>query len=184
VCRTSQVPLNRTSARGVDIGVSTTRAAGFHFTSTWRLPAGPDAVYAALVDVTGYPQWWPQVRSARRLDEQSGELRCRSLLPYDLVFVARQVVADPATGVLRARLEGDLGGQSEWRIAADSADGAGATAVFIEDLEVAKPVLRRLGLLARPLLRANHDLMMRGGEAGLRRHLAAVSSSDSGGIGG
>jgi Polyketide cyclase / dehydrase and lipid transport len=160
--------------------VSTTHRAGYHFTSTWRLPAEPDAVYAALADVPGYPQWWHQVRSARQLDEQSGELRCRSLLPYDLVFVARQVLADPVARVLRASLDGDLSGQSEWRIIAD---GAGATAVFVEHVEVAKPMLRRLGLLARPLLRANHDLMMRSGEAGLRRHLAAVGSA-TGGTGG
>lgn len=175
------MPLNRASAGGVDIGVSITRRAGFHFTSTWRLPAGPDAVYAALVDVAGYPRWWPQVRSARQLDEHSGEVRCRSLLPYDLVFLARQVVADPVARVLSARLDGDLCGQSEWHITADS---AGATAVFIEDVEVAKPMVRRLGLLARPLLRANHDLMMRSGEIGLRQHLAAVSSSARDGVGG
>jgi hypothetical protein len=138
-------------------------------------------VYAVLADVAGYPRWWPQVRSARQLDERSGELRCRSLLPYDLVFSARQVVADPVARVLRARLDGDLCGQSEWQI---TADGTGASAVFVEDVEVAKPMLRRLGLLARPLLRANHDVMMRSGETGLRRHLAAVSSSASGGIGG
>lgn len=181
VCRTWQVPVNRPSAGGVDIGVGTPRWAGYHFISTWRLPVGPDVVYAALVDVAGYPRWWPQVRSARWLDEQSGELRCRSLLPYDLVFVARQLIADPVTRVLRARLDGDLSGQSEWRIAAD---GSGASAVFIEDVELAKPMLRRLGLLARPLLQANHDLMMRSGEAGLHRHLAAVISSAIGDIGG
>jgi Polyketide cyclase / dehydrase and lipid transport len=174
VCGTSQLPLNRQNGCGVDIGVSTPNRAGYHFTSTWRLPVEPDAVYAALVDVDGYPMWWPQVRSTRQLDEQSGELRCRSLLPYDLVFRARRMIADPVARVLRARLDGDLCGQSEWRI---TAHGAGAHAVFIEDVDVAKPVLRRLGPLARPLLRANHDAMMRSGEVGLRRHLAAVSSS-------
>jgi Polyketide cyclase / dehydrase and lipid transport len=181
VCRTSQVPLNRQNGHGVDIGVSTPHRAGYHFTSTWRLPAEPDAVYAALADVARYPLWWPQVRSARQLDEQSGELRCRSLLPYDLVFRARQMIADPVARVLRARLDGDLCGQSEWRV---TADGTGATAVFIEDVDVAKPVLRRIGPLARPLLRANHDAMMRNGAVGLRRHLAAVSSSARDGVGG
>jgi ribosome-associated toxin RatA of RatAB toxin-antitoxin module len=174
-------PVNRASIGGVDIGVVTLHRAGYHFTSTWRLPADPDVVYAALVDVAAYPRWWPQVRSAQQLDEQSGELRCRSLLPYELVFVAREMVADPVSRVLRARLDGDLSGESEWRI---TAHGEGATAIFIEDVEVAKPMLRRLGLLARPLLQANHDLMMRSGETGLRRHLAAVNSSATGSIGG
>src|SRR5581483_12472872 len=58
----------------------------FVFRSEWRLPAPPDQVYAVLADVAAYPAWWPQIRGARRFDATSGELTCRSLLPYDLVF--------------------------------------------------------------------------------------------------
>jgi hypothetical protein len=140
----------------------------YRFRSEWHVDADPDQVYAALVDVPAYPQWWPQVHEARQLDDMSGELRCRSLLPYDLVFVARREIEDPDRRILRATLDGDLRGTSQWTITA--ADG-GALAVFDEDVVVRKAVIRLSGALARPALRFNHDRMMRSGERGLRRHL-------------
>lgn len=139
------------------------------FRSTWRFHATPDAVYSALADVEGYPAWWPQVRGGRRLDEVSGEIVCRSLLPYDLTFIAHRVIEDPVGRVLRATLSGDLNGTSEWRI---GADGSSTTAVFDEDVTVGSGLIRAAGIAARPALRFNHDLMMRAGERGLRRHLA------------
>jgi uncharacterized protein YndB with AHSA1/START domain len=145
-------------------------AGGFVFRSTWALPAPPDEVYAVLAAVEDYPQWWPQVRRARRLDETSGELTCRSLLPYDLVFVMHQELEDPDGLVLRARMTGDLNGTSQWTI---TADGDGSRAVFDEDVSVGSGLLRAAGRLFRPALKFNHDLMMRAGEKGLRAHLRA-----------
>jgi hypothetical protein len=142
--------------------------ARYVFRSEWRMPAAPDDVYAVLADVETYPDWWPQVRRTRRIDEVSGEVVCRSLLPYDVTFVMHQEVQDPETRVLRARLDGDLTGTSRWTI---SADGGGSLAVFDEDVAVGKAMLRAAGRLLRPALRFNHDLMMRAGEKGLRAYL-------------
>ena len=138
------------------------------FRSEWQLPASPDDAYAALRDVADYPAWWPQVRSVRQLDDETGEVRCRSLLPYDLVFVIRRDVEDPVSRVLRAHQTGDLEGWSQWSI---SAAAGRSIVVFDEDVVVRKPLVRRAGLLARPALRFNHAVMMRKGERGLRRHL-------------
>jgi ribosome-associated toxin RatA of RatAB toxin-antitoxin module len=139
------------------------------FSSTWRLDASADAVYAALLDVAAYPEWWPEVRSAREFEDGSGELRCRSMLPYDLVFVITREIEDADARILRAHVTGDLIGTSQWTIAPD---GTGCTAVFDEDVEVGKAAVRAAGRLVRPALRFNHDRMMRSGEAGLRRYLA------------
>jgi hypothetical protein len=141
------------------------------FRSTWQLNAGPDAVYAALADVEGYPSWWPQVRGGRRLDDGSGEIVCRSLLPYDLTFIAHRLVEDPVQRVLRAKLVGDLNGTSEWTV---RPSGGGTTAVFDEDVTVGSGLIRAAGIAARPVLRFNHDLMMRAGERGLKAHLARL----------
>lgn len=137
--------------------------------STWRIDADPDRAYAALADVATYPSWWPQMRAATQLDDVSGELRCRSLLPYGLVFVVRREVEDADRRILRATLDGDLAGTSQWEI---TSDGAGARAVFDEDVVVHKALIRLVGPMARPALRYNHDRMMRAGERGLRQHLS------------
>lgn len=143
------------------------------FRSEWRIAAPVDDVYAALADVEAYPTWWHQVRRARWLDERSGELVCRSLLPYDLTFVIEREVEDPAGRVLRGRLTGDLTGESQWTVTAD--DGH-TLAVFDEDVAVGKGMLRAAGVVARPALRFNHGLMMRSGEHGLRRLLEPQSA--------
>lgn len=136
------------------------------FHTEWRLATAPDEVYAALRDVASYPQWWPQVRSVRQLSHTSGEVRCRSLLPYRLVFVISREIEDPHERVLSARQTGDLDGTSRWTVHDDG------TAVFDEDVVVRKALVRVAGRLARPVLRYNHALMMRSGERGLRHYLA------------
>jgi uncharacterized protein YndB with AHSA1/START domain len=141
----------------------------FVFRSEWRLPAPASAVYTVLADVETYPSWWPQVRKATRLDEVSGELTCRSLLPYDLVFRMHQEVRDAEGLVLRASMTGDLNGTSQWTITADGGDAT--RAVFDEDVSVGSGLVHTAGRLFRPALKFNHDLMMRSGEKGLRKHL-------------
>jgi hypothetical protein len=143
------------------------------FRSEWRIHASADAVYAALDDVASYPSWWRQVRSARWIDDGSGEITCRSLLPYDLTFVVARDREDPVERVLRGTLTGDLNGTSQWTI---TPDGDGSLAVFDENVTVGRGLLRAAGVVARPALTFNHGLMMRSGEAGLRKHLEQAAS--------
>lgn len=138
------------------------------FHSQWHIEASADSVYDTLRDVASYPTWWPQVRSVRQLDETSGELCCRSLLPYDLTFVIRREIEDRGERILQAHQSGDLEGTSRWTV---TANGAGSVAAFDEDVVVRNALVRHAGLIARPILRVNHDLMMREGERGLRRYL-------------
>ncbi|MFJ8044321.1 SRPBCC family protein [Kitasatospora sp. NPDC096147] len=143
----------------------------YHLVSSWPLPAAaPARVYAALRDVGHYPDWWPQVRSVRRLDDRSGELLIRSVLPYSLLLTAREQLQDEAAGILAAELGGDLVGWSRWTV---RPKGTGTRAVFEERVRPAKPLMRRLAPVARPLFLANHAAMMRSGLRGLRAHLAA-----------
>ncbi len=140
----------------------------YHFTSRWRISAPVESVYDTLADVEGYPTWWPQVRSTRRLDDASGEITCRSLLPYELVFVAHRDIEDAERHVLQARLTGDFEGWSRWSVGIEREQ---TIVGFEQEVEVHRTLVRRAGLFARPALRFNHDLMMREGERGLRRHL-------------
>lgn len=148
----------------------TPAVSNYVFRSTWRLDASPERVFDALADVERYPTWWPQVRATRRIDEISGEVTCRNLLPYDLTFTMVRGVEDRNSRVLRADVTGGLVGTSQWTI---SADHEGALAVFDEDVAVGQSVLRATGPLLRPAFKASHAHMMSAGEQGLRSHLSA-----------
>ncbi|GAA0697197.1 SRPBCC family protein [Kitasatospora atroaurantiaca] len=148
----------------------------YHLTSTWQLPAGPERVYRVLQDVAGYPAWWPQIRSVRRIDDRTGELRVRSFLPYELLFTVHEQRQDAGARLLQAELRGDLQGWSRWQV---SAAGPGSVVVFEEEVRPGKPLMRRLAPLARPLFLANHAVMMRSGERGLRALLSAPPATSS-----
>lgn len=148
----------------------------YRFASAWRLAAPPDVVFRALREVADYPAWWPQVRRADRVDDSTYDMVVRSLLPYDLVFRSSQAVEDPVRGVLEASMTGDLVGFSRWTV---TADGTRSQALFEEEVEAHKPLLRRLALAARPAFVANHGLMMRAGQRGLRAYVAGRLRGDT-----
>ncbi len=143
----------------------------YRFRSVWRLAAPPDAVYAILERAEEYPRWWPQVREVVPVDDTTGTARFRSLLPYDIVVTARALRRDPAAGVLEVGLGGDLEGWARWTV---TPEGAGTLAVYEQEVEVRARLLRALAVPGRPVFRANHALMMRGGRRGLATHLRAV----------
>ncbi|ANZ19786.1 SRPBCC family protein [Streptomyces noursei] len=141
----------------------------YRFRSVWLLHAPPAVVYAVLGRAEAYPCWWPQVREVVPLDDRSGTARFRSFLPYELTVVATETLRDPGARVLEIGMRGDLAGWARWTIM----PGEGGTrAVFEQEVEVRKPVLRRWALLGRPVFRINHALMMRAGRRGLRAWLA------------
>lgn len=143
----------------------------YRFRSLWALSAAPAAVYEVLERAEEYPRWWPQVREVTRLDDTTGIIRIRSLLPYDLRFTARETRRDRAAGVLEIAMSGDIDGWARWTI---TAAGTGTLARYEQVVDVHKPLLRRFAVPGRPLFRANHRLMMRAGRRGLAAHLEAV----------
>jgi hypothetical protein len=142
----------------------------YRFRNVWRVPATPEETYAALCRLPEYPMWWPEVKAVDFVDRAGFLVRCRSVLPYDLSFVIHEPHVDPQSGVLMARLAGDLEGYSRWTVTGTT---DGSVLVFDEEVVTNKPLLKRLSGVLRPALHANHALMMRHGEAGLRAHLAA-----------
>jgi uncharacterized protein YndB with AHSA1/START domain len=143
----------------------------YRFRSLWALPAPVPVVYRALERVEDYPRWWPQVREVTRLDDTTGTLRIRALLPYDLTQTVREERRDPAAGVLQAALTGDIEGWARWTL---TPRGTGTLVRYDQEVDVRKPLLRRFAVPGRVFFRANHTLMMRAGRRGLAAHLAAV----------
>ncbi|MEU0795441.1 SRPBCC family protein [Amycolatopsis sp. NPDC005961] len=144
--------------------------ARYRFSSTWLLPGtAPDRVFGAVTDLAGYPRWWSDVRTVRRVDDDTAELICRSRLPFRLVVRMHREHQDERAGLLRVRLSGDLDGVLAGAV---RAAGAGTLLQITQDVQARKELLRRLDAVARPLFRANHALMMRRGHRGLRTYLA------------
>ncbi|MER6258970.1 MULTISPECIES: SRPBCC family protein [Streptomyces] len=143
----------------------------YRFRTLWSLPAPPATVYAALERPEDYPRWWPQVRTVTRLDDETGVITIRSLLPYAMTFTARTAGRDPAAGILAVDMTGDIEGWARWTV---TPAGAGALVRYDQEVDVRKPLLRRLAVPGRPVFRANHRLMMRAGRRGLLRYLRAV----------
>jgi hypothetical protein len=155
------------------------RSHRYRFVSRWTVDAPPDAAYAAIYEGASYPSWWPEVKEARKLDEDHLWMRTRSLLPYELAFGLVRTIADPRAGVLEARLTGDLEGTIRWTIEA-VADGCLIT--FDEDVVTTNPTLNRLAPIVRPAYVANHALMMAHGQAGLRTFLAGYALARRGAL--
>ncbi len=160
-------------------------AAAFVFDATWTIAAPAQAVYEVLAAPDDYPRWWPQIRWARRIDADSGELSARSRLPYSLRMTVRREVEDPGTLTLRAALTGDLVGFSRWQVR-PAAGGTGpdgrpsTTATFRQEVDVTGAALRIAASLAPAVLRWNHSAMMAAGEQGLRRYLTDPASRHGG----
>ncbi|MFI6014287.1 SRPBCC family protein [Streptomyces sp. NPDC051243] len=142
----------------------------YRFRSLWALHAPPAAVYDVLERAEDYPRWWPQVRQVNKLSDTTGVITIRSVLPYDMVFTAREVRRDRAAGVLEIAMSGDIDGWARWTLAPR---GAGTMARYEQVVDVHKPLLRRLAVPGRPVFRANHRLMMRSGRRGLAAYLAS-----------
>lgn len=132
----------------------------YRFRSLWSLPAPHARVYEALGRAEGYPRWWPQIREATPLDEMSGVVRIRSVLPFNLVLTATERCRDPAAGLLEIGLSGDREGWARWTV---TPDGSGTLARYEQVVDVRKPLLRRWAVPGRPVFRANHRLMRRAG---------------------
>ncbi|WP_030560424.1 SRPBCC family protein [Streptomyces aureocirculatus] len=140
----------------------------YRFRSVWNLPADPATVYGVLERAEDYARWWPQVREVTTPGGHDGTARLRSLLPYDLVITATERHRDPDRGVLEISMTGDLEGWARWTVTA--ADG-GARATYDQEVDVRKPLMRRLAVPGRPLFLINHALMMRAGRRGLAAYL-------------
>ncbi|MGH3795385.1 MAG: SRPBCC family protein [Pseudonocardiaceae bacterium] len=143
----------------------------YQFRSAWHLSAPRGDVFRALAELDDYPTWWPEVRAVHRVSDDARALTCRSFLPYDLDFTIRQSTRDRQTGILEARLSGDIEGFSRWTVTASS---AGTLAVFDQEVVANKRLLQRLALIARPAFKGNHSLMMSHGRRGLRAYLAGM----------
>ena len=141
----------------------------YRFRSEWSVDVPPTVAYAILEEVAHYPEWWHQVKRMTKIDDRRFEFIARSFLPYDIRCIAEQSTRDPQERILEVVLSGDLTGFSRFTIAPD---GGGSRLLHEQEVTLNKPLLNMLAPLAKAGFRANHTVMMRAGQAGLRRYAA------------
>jgi hypothetical protein len=139
------------------------------FQSIWTVEAPFEDVCAVLADVESYPAWWPEIHRVQALGDGRFEMVARSLLPYELRFVSEERPERSGRGVIDAALSGDLEGFARWTV---TEVPGGCRLVYDQEVTTHKKLLDVLAPVARPAFRANHSLMMRHGQAGLRTYLA------------
>lgn len=147
----------------------------YEYVSRWRIDAPPAAVWSALTEVEGWPEWWPYVKRVQTLKkgDASGVGAIRrvdwgSRLPYGFTLDVECVEADRERR-LRGLATGNLHGEGVWELAAR--DG-GTDVRYTWRLALNTRWMRLVAPLASPLFRWNHEGVMRGGHDGLVRHLA------------
>lgn len=143
----------------------------YTFENRWVLNAAVDTVFDVLSDFMDYPAWWPACVEVERASDDTYRAALRSTLPFTIHYTMQHEEQDRATGVLRARLRGDIDGTAQWAL---RALGDGTTeALFTQNVGLTHPVGRLLSPLLHPVFEWNHSAAMAGGEKGLQRYLAS-----------
>ena len=148
--------------------------AAYAFVTTWSIRAPLDPVWNAIFHSERWPAWWIGLK---RVDElapgDATGVGCvrrftwQGQLPYTLRVTMHVIRVEPMA-VVESLASGELCGRGVWRFSA----GREETTVRYEwDVSTTKRWMNRLAPIARPLFRWNHDVVMRGGERGLRRLL-------------
>jgi hypothetical protein len=147
----------------------------FDLVSHWRIHAGVEDVWDALIDTASWPRWWPYARSVQALREGGADgvgavRRIEWSTPWPYRFVLEvEAVELLRHQRLRGRARGALDGQGLWLLR--SADGI-TDLTYVWRVELGKTWLRWLAPLLAPVFRWNHEVVMRAGEQGLRRYLS------------
>ena len=148
----------------------------YRFTEHWWIPgASPDEVYEIISDSRLLPQWWKGVYlEAQPLGEWTKphvgsrtRVKTRGFLPYRPNFVLESTALQPG-GLVEVKASGDFEGV--WR--ATLSPEPGGTHVDIDwRVRVAKPLIRFLSPVLKPLFAWNHYWTTPRGEVGLRTYL-------------
>jgi hypothetical protein len=154
--------------------------ADFSLTTRWLIPAPIDVVWGYLVATEDWPVWWEYVamvaESAPGNSLGINNVRhylWRTCLPYDLAFELRVTQLYPYRSIT-AEVTGDLIGSGDCSLTYRENEAA-TELIFIWNVSLAKSWMKWLSGVARPVFVWNHERVMKSGEEGLIRHLAAHS---------
>jgi hypothetical protein len=165
-------------AGAADVG----RGNDYRFATEWRVAGSVDEVRAVLGDSASLPRWWPAVYlavTARADGDPAGvgrvvEVITKGWLPYRLRWSLR--ITEPVTDAgFALEASGDLQGIGRWTF---RQDGPEVAITFDWSVVAAKPLLRRLSWLLRPVFSANHRWAMERGQESLALEVRRRRATD------
>ena len=155
---------------------------GYHLLTIWHLRAPQQRVWDLLSDPAGYGRWWPSfVRywdltpHRRGIGQRDYRWVRGYYLPLWLRFSTEIVSLRPGEYVCY-QVEGDLAGFAQVRL---SQEGQTVCVMITWRVMLARRWLRWLSPVARRLLIANHDAVMRQGQRGLAKQLHTSGRTDA-----
>lgn len=126
----------------------------------WRFGMAPATLWALLTETGAYTAWWPWLR---RFDAGAGFCAgatwvclVQPPLPWRVQFTLQLERVEPHHLAV-ARVRGDIEGTAVLTVVA-CADGSEAR--LRSALRPAQPLMRRVAVLARPLVRWGHDWVL------------------------
>jgi hypothetical protein len=149
----------------------------FALTTIWTIPAPIEAVWWCLLDTENWTTWWSYVVSVERIDNSASSkfnhtrrYLWHTCLPYVLSLDLR-VTKLQTYQCISVAVSGDLQGYGDCQFIA--VNNVCTQIEFHWYVTACKPWMNRLTWLAHPVFVWNHDKVMRQGERGLIRYLAA-----------
>jgi len=146
--------------------------ARYSFVTLWSVDAPLDKVWEAIYHSDQWPSWWKGVEKVERIRPAAapwevGSVRrftWKSRLPYRLTFDMTVLRVEPMI-LIESAAEGELSGTGRWTFEFSG----GVTRVRYDwNVRTTKRWMNGLALMARPLFRWNHDVVMGWGLQGLR----------------
>ncbi len=135
-----------------------------------------ESVWEAIFHSERWPEWW---QGLERVDElvpgDTNRVGCvrrfswKGRLPYRLVVDLRVIRVEPPVA-LESVANGELEGRGLWSL---TRSAQGTTIRYDWNVRTTKRWMNLAAPMARPLFTWNHNVVMRGGEEGLRRWLAS-----------
>jgi hypothetical protein len=131
---------------------------------TWTFDVPVERLWSRVTATEEYPTWWPWLAE---FEPDGGFARGASWsctvappLPYRIRFALELEEVRPPR-LVRARVRGDIRGDAELTLVEGS---GGSVARLRSDLSPANPLLRGVGVTARPLIAWGHDWVLDSGQ--------------------
>lgn len=150
--------------------------AHYKFLTRWELEAPIETVWAAVSDLSTYPQWFPYFAEVTQVapGDATGvgktyRVKVGGKLPYYLSFTLENVGQDPPR-TLESKSSGQLEGTGRWEL---SQSGNVTTALYFWHVQTNRRWMNMTARLLRPLFVWNHHQVMDKGGTRLAAYLGA-----------